>query len=89
MKHQNYDELGTSFLNVELDLAITFCQTGLNVHNRDRATCLAEDARKALDSVERIARTLRLTKAAEAEVSGKFAWAAKLLGNLEQRLETM
>src|SRR5215471_306512 len=51
------------FLNLELDLAITFCDTGFAMSDRTEARRSAEHAREALDTVEKLAHTLRLTKA--------------------------
>ena len=75
------------FLNLELDLAITFCDTGFAMSNRTEARRSAEHARKALDTVEKLAHTLRLTKAAEVEISRKFTWATTLLSELERHLD--
>jgi len=76
------------FLNLELDLAITFCNTGFAMRDRTHARHSAEHARQALDTVEKFARTLRLTEAAQKEISGKLSRATTLLSELERHLES-
>ena len=76
------------FLNLELDLAITFCNTGFAMSRRTEARRSAEHAREALDTVEKLACTLKLTKASEAEISEKLTRASALLLELERHLES-
>src|SRR5262252_746377 len=76
-------------INVELDLAITFCQSGLAMRDRTHVERSAADARQALDTVEKMAPTMRLTEKAEEKISEKFVWATTLLSQLERHLESV
>src|SRR5215813_10126489 len=74
----DYSEERERFLKVELDLAITFCQTGLAMLNRTRAELSAKNARKALDTVERMFPTMILTEVTQKEISEKIVLATWL-----------
>ena len=83
MKHiDNYER----FLLVELDLAITFCQTGFLVRDRIVAEQSAENARKALDTVERMVSRTGRKKVVQAAIFEKFAAASVLVSTLERYL---
>jgi hypothetical protein len=49
----------------------------------------AADAREALDTVEKMAPTMRLTEKAKEKISGTFAWATTLLSQSERHLENV
>ena len=85
----DHSEQQDCLINIELDLAITFCQAGLAMRDRTHVERSAADARKALDTVEKMAPTMRLTEKAKEQISEKFVWATILLSQLERHLENV
>jgi len=85
----DHSEQQECLINIGLDLAITFCQTGLAMRDRMHLERSAADARKALDTVEKMAPTMRLTEKAKEQISEKFVWATILLSQLERHLENV
>jgi hypothetical protein len=83
----NYCEKREHFLNLELETAITFCQTGLAMRDRTRAKHSAVSARKALGSFEKMAPTMTLRGVTRNEISEKLVRARSLLSELERHLQ--
>ena len=73
-------------MNIELDLAITFCEVGLTTRDLARAERNADNARLALQAVLRVRDRVPLTKFGRQMVLDKTSKLAILLVQLERRL---
>lgn len=85
----DYNEQSKCFLNIELDLALTFCQIGLVTTHKESARRNAENARKALSTVERMLPRLSLVSSDQSAISQKIAHLTKLLTDLERDLQRL
>ena len=80
------NELGTSFLVTELELAITFCEVGMTTADLSRAERNANNARVALETVKRIKERITLNGRGRRMISRKTSELAARLLDLERRL---
>ena len=83
---QHFHQVSAEFMNIELDLAITFCEVGLTTRDLGRAERNADNARLALQAVLRVKDTVPLTKFGRQMVLKKTSKLAFLLVQLERRL---
>lgn len=90
-KHLSFDcsNVSSRFVNAELDLAITFCEFGRVTANKETAKRNAENARRALSTVEKIRRRITLQTSDKIAVSDKIAHLNKLLATLERHLQSL
>jgi hypothetical protein len=77
-----------SFLLTELDLAITFCKSGLTTSNPAHAQQNADRVRSALRTVVRMQDRISLTQQEKNQIEAKTAKATKLLAQLELSLSS-
>lgn len=81
--------MSSRFVNVELDLAITFCEFGLVTANKGTAKRNAENARKALSTAEKITHRIPLGSSDHVAISDKIAHLTRLLTELERDLQNL
>jgi RNA polymerase sigma-70 factor, ECF subfamily len=85
----DYNDVSSRFVNVELDLAITFCEFGLVTANKAAAKRNAENARKALSTVEETAHRVTFGSLDKIAISEKVAHLTRLLTELESDLQSL
>ena len=85
----DYKEASIRFVNVELDLAITFCEFGLVTAKKETANRNAENARKALSAVEKFAGRIALGSSEKNAILEKIAHLTRLLTELERNLQSL
>ena len=83
----DFNEVSRRFIDVELDLAGTFCELGLVTSNKENARRNAANARKALSAAEKFAYRTSFGSSDKTAVSEKVARLTKLLSKLEGDLE--
>ena len=81
----SYDQARADFLQIELDLAVTFCRVGLTTRHYAGAERNAESARAALRTALQQRERLSLTKQQKQAVFTKTSQAVFLLVQLEHR----
>jgi hypothetical protein len=74
------------FLQVELDLAITFCEVGLATGDSDRAKQDVVNARKALSTVKKMAPGAKLTEREERALVEKIDRLKELMSQVERKV---
>ncbi len=85
-RNAHFSAAGVSFLLIELDLAITFCESGLITSNPVHAQQNADRVRDALSTVVRMQDRISLTQPEKDQIAAKTAKVTKLLAQLEHSL---
>jgi septal ring factor EnvC (AmiA/AmiB activator) len=87
-RNAHFSAAGVSFLLIELDLAITFCKSGLITSNPAHAQQNADRVRSALRTVVRMQDRISLTQQEKDQIEAKTAQATKLFAQLEHSLSS-
>jgi hypothetical protein len=85
----DYQEASNRFAHIELDLAMTFCEFGLVTADKKVARRNAENAHKALSTVEKIVARVTLGSSDQKAIAEKITRLERLLSQLERDLQSL